>query len=327
MIKKTFVSLLTTFLLATISLAEAQPAKKVFRIGLLSGNRPSPMPSNIEAFRQGLRELGYVEGQNISVEYRFAEGKEERYAILAAELVNLGVDVIVTFGTQATVAAKQATSTIPILVGNAGDLVGEGLVASLARPGGNITGFTSVDPDLSAKRLQLLRETLPKVSRVAVLYHGGPGGDQDELRETQTAAKTLGVQIQPLQVLEPDQFQRSYTAMTKERAQALIIFVGSFIAFHRKELLELAAKIRIPTMCGNPEWSEAGGLISYGNDRRDQFRRVATYVDKILKGTKPADLPVQQPMKYELVINVKTAKEIGVTIPPNVLARADRVIR
>ena len=327
MIKKTFVSLLTTFLLATISLAQAQPAKKVFRIGLLSGNRPSPMPSNIEAFRQGLRELGYVEGQNISVEYRFAEGKEERYAILAAELVNLGVDVIVTFGTQATVAAKQATSTIPILVGNAGDLVGEGLVASLARPGGNITGFTGVDPDLSAKRLQLLREILPKVSRVAVLYHGGPGGDQEELRETQTAAKTLGVQIQPLQVLEPDQFQRAYTAMTKERAQALIIFVGSFIAFHRKDLLELAAKIRIPTMCGNPEWSEAGGLISYGNDRRDQFRRVATYVDKILKGTKPADLPVQQPMKYELVINVKTAKEIGVTIPPNVLARADRVIK
>ena len=167
----------------------------------------------------------------------WTEGKDERYAILAAELVNLGVDVIVTLGTQATVAAKQATSTIPILVGNAGDLVGEGLVASLARPGGNVTGFTSIDPDLSAKRLQLLRETLPKVSRVAVLYHGGPGGDQDELRETQTAAKTLGVQIQPLQVLEPDQFQRAYTAMTKERAQALIIFLGSFTAFHRKRAL------------------------------------------------------------------------------------------
>ena len=318
---------LCALLLALCSVAEAQPAMKAFRIGLLSGNRPSPMPTNIEAFRQGLRELGYVEGQNISVEYRFAEGKNERYASLAGELVNLNVDVIVTFGTQATVATKQATSTIPILVGNAGDLVGEGLVASLARPGGNITGFTSVDPDLSAKRLQLLRETLPKVSRVAVLYHGGPGGDQEELRETQTAAKTLGVQIQPLQVLESDQFERAYTAMTKERAQALIIFVGSFIAFHRKELLELAAKIRIPTMCGNPEWSEAGGLISYGNDRRDQFRRVAVYVDKILKGTKPADLPVQQPMKYELVINVKTAKQIGVTIPPNVLARADKVIR
>ena len=327
MIKKTFVSLLTTFLLATISLAEAQLAKKVFRIGLLSGNRPSPMPTNIEAFRQGLRELGYVEGQNISVEYRFTEGKDERYAILAAELVNLRVDLIVTLGTQATVAAKQATSTIPILVGNAGDLVGEGLVASLARPGGNITGFTSVDPDLSAKRLQLLRETLPKISRVAVLYHGGPGGDQDELREIQTAAKTLGVQIQPLQVLEADQFQRAYTAMTKDRAQALIIFLGTFTAFHRKELLELAAKIRIPTMCGNPEWSEAGGLISYGHDRRDQFRRAATYVDRILKGTKPGDLPVQQPTKFELVINLKTAKQIGLIIPPNVLARADRVIR
>ena len=309
------------------AVATAQPAKKVFRIGLLSGNRPSPMPTNIEAFRQGLRELGYVEGQNITVEYRFTEGKDERYAILAAELVNLGVDVIVTTGTQATVAAKQATSTIPILVGNAGDLVGEGLVASLARPGGNVTGFTSVDPDLSAKRLQLLRETLPKVSRVAVLYHGGPGGDQEELRETQTAAKTSGVQIQPLQVLEPDQFQRAYTAMTKERAQALIIFVGTFTAFHRKELLELAAKIRIPTMCGNPEWSEAGGLISYGHDRRDQFRRAAIYVDKILKGTKPADIPVEQPRKFEFVINLKTAKRIGLTIPPNVLARADKVIK
>jgi putative ABC transport system substrate-binding protein len=327
MIKKTFVSLLTTFLLATISLAEAQPAKKVFRIGSLSGNRSSPMPPNIEAFRQGLRELGYVEGKNISVEYRFAEGKNERYAILAAELVNLGVDVIVTGGTAATLAAKQATNTIPIVVLNAGDLVGEGLVASLARPGGNVTGFTSVDPDFSAKRLQLLRETFPTVSRVAVLYHGGPGGDQDELRETQTAAKSLAVQIQPLHVLEPDQFQRAYAAMTKERAQALIIFSGTFTAFHRKELLELAAQIRIPTMCARPEWSEAGGLISYGHDPRDQFRRAAIYVDKILKGTKPADLPVQQPMKFELVINLKTAKEIGVTIPPNVLARADKVIK
>jgi ABC-type uncharacterized transport system substrate-binding protein len=327
MIKKIFVSLLTTFLLVTISLAEAQPAKKVFRIGLLSGNRSSPMPPQIEALRQGLRKLGSVEGQNISVEYRFTEGKEERYANLAAELVGLAVDVIFTQGTAATLAAKQATNTIPIVVGGAGDLVGEGLVSSLARPGGNVTGFTNVDPDLSAKRLQLLGEAFPKISRVAVLYHGGPGGDQEELRETQTAAKSLAVQIQPLHVLEPDQFQSAYTAMTKERAQALIIFTGSFTSPHRRELLDLAAKIRIPTMCGNPEWTVAGGLISYGHDRRDQYRRAAVYVDKILKGTKPADLPVQQPMKYELVINVKTAKEIGVTIPPNVLARADRVIR
>jgi len=318
---------LLLLLVGWAGVVEAQPTKKVFRIGLLSPNRSSPMPLQIEALRQGLRDLGYVEGQNISVEYRFTEGKEERYANLAAELVGLAVDVIFTQGTAATLAAKQATNTIPIVAGGAGDLVGEGLVASLARPGGNVTGFTNIDPDLSAKRLQLLGEAFPKISRVAVLYHGGPGGDQEELRETQTAAKSLAVQIQPLHVLEPDQFQSAYTAMTKERAQALIIFAGSFTNPHRRELLELAAKIRIPTMCGNPEWSEAGGLMSYGHERRDQYRRAATYVDKILKGAKPADLPVQQPMKFEIVINLKTAKQIGVTIPPTVLARADRVIK
>ena len=318
---------LLLLLVGWAGVAAAQPTKKVFRIGLLSAGGPSPMPPNIEAFRQGLRELGYIEGQNILFEYRWAEGKDERYAILASDLVSLGVDVIVVQGTRAAIAAKQATSTTPIIVGGAGDLVGESLVASLARPGGNVTGFTNIDPDLSTKRLQLLREALPKVSRVAVLYHGGPGGDQEELRETQTAAKTLGVHIQALHVLEPNQFQSAYAAMIKERAQALIIFSGSFTAFHRTTLLDLAAKIRIPTMCGNPEWSEAGGLISYGHDRRDQFRRAAVYVDKILKGTKPADLPVQQPMKFELVINLKTAKQIGVTIPPAVLGRADKVIR
>ena len=307
--------------------AEAQQAKKVHRIGLLSSNRSSPMPPTIEVFRQGLRELGYIEGQIILFEYRFAEGKEERYAIFAAELVSLGVDIIVTQGTAATVAAKQTTNTIPIVVGGAGDLVGEGLVASLARPGGNVTGFTNIDPDLSAKRLQLLKEALPKVSRVAVLYHGGPGGDQEELRETQTAAKKLGVEIQPLHVLEPEQFQRAFAVMTKERAQALIIFSGAFTNPHRRELLDLAAKVRIPTISGNLEWSEAGGLIAYGHDRRDQWRRAATYVDKILKGAKPADLPVQQPMKFELVINLKTAKQIGVTIPQSVLYRADKVIK
>ena len=314
-------------LLALSIPAEAQPAKKVFRIGVLSSGRPSPMPPQIEALRQGLRELGYIEGQNILVEYRWAEGKDERYASLASDLVSLGVDVIVVQGTRAAIAAKQATSTTPIIVGGAGDLVGEGLVANLARPGGNVTGFTNIDPDLSAKRLQLLRETFPKVSRVAVLYHGGPGGDQEELRETQTAAKSSGVQIQALHVLESDQFESAYTAMTKERAQALIIFSGSFTSPHRRELLDLAAKIRIPTICGTPEWTETGGLISYGHNRRDQWRRAATYIDKILKGTKPADLPVQQPMKFEMVINLKTAKQLGVTIPPSVLARADKVIR
>ena len=325
---KLFPSLALSFMLLALCVpTEAQQTKKVLRIGLLSATRPSPMPPAIEALRQGLRELGYIEGQNIIVEYRWADGKDDRYAPLAAELVSLGVDVIVTQGTQATIAAKQATSTIPIIVGTAGDLVGEGLVASLARPGGNVTGFTNIDPDLSAKRLEFLREAFPKISRVAVLYHGGPGGDQEELRETQTAAKKLGVDIQALHVLEPEQFELAYAAMTKERAQALIIFSGSFTNAHRRVLLDLAAKIRIPTMCANPIWAEAGGLISYGHDGRDQWRRAAGYVDKVLKGTKPADLPVQQPMRIELVVNLKTAKEIGVAIPPNVLARADRVIR
>ncbi len=319
--------LLVSILLAMVHLAEAQQAKIISRIGLLSGSRPSPMPTNIEALRQGLRELGYVEGQNISVEYRWAEGKDDRYAPMAAEIVKLNVDVIVTQGTQATVAAKQATNIIPIVVGAAGDLVGEGLVASLAQPGGSVTGFTNVQPDLSAKRLQLLREAFPKISRVAVLYHGGPGGDQEELRETQSAAKKLGVQIQALHVLEPEQFQGVFAAMTKNQAQALIIFSGQFTGFHRPVLLELAVKNRIPAMGDSPLWSAAGGLISYGADTLDQYRRAATYVDKILKGTKPADLPVQQPMKFELVINLKTAKQLGVTVPPSVLARADRIIR
>ena len=314
-------------LLALSVPAEAQQTKRVRRIGFLSGRGPSPMPAAIEAFRRGLRELGYVEGQNILIEYRWAEGKDDRYVPMAAEIVKLNVDVIVTQGTQATVAAKQATNTIPIVVGAAGDLVGEGLVASLAQPGGNVTGFTSIQPDLSAKRFQLLTEVFPKISRVAVLYHGGPGGDQEELREIQSAAKKLGVQIQALHVLEPEQFQGVFAAMTKNQAQALIIFSGQFTGFHRPVLLELAVKNRIPAMGDSPLWSAAGGLISYGADSVDQYRRAATYVVKILKGTKPADLPVQQPMKFELVVNLKTAKQLGVTIPPQVLARADRIIR
>jgi putative tryptophan/tyrosine transport system substrate-binding protein len=241
--------------------------------------------------------------------------------------VSLGLDLIVAQGTQATVATKQATDTIPIVVGGAGDLVGDGLVSSLARPGGNVTGFTNVDPDLSAKRLQILRDGLRNISRVAVLYHGGPGGDQEELRELQISAKRLGIQIQALHVLEPDQFQRAFAAMAKERAQALIILQGNFTGAHRQTLMDLAAKTRIPTMAGSLQWAEVGALFSYGHDRTEQWRRAAGYVDKILKGTKPADLPVQQPTKFELVINLKTAKQIGVNIEPNLLARATKVIR
>src|SRR5688572_14165928 len=315
--------LLIGFVIGSIHLAEAQHLKKLPRIGWLSGGDSTSSRSQVEGFRQGLRGLGYVEGQNILLDYRWAEGKSDRYPVLVGELVHLGVDVIVTWGTQATVAAKRATNTIPIVAGGAGDLIGEGLVASLARPGGNVTGLTNIDPDLSAKRLQLLRETFPKVPRVAVLYHGGPGGDQEELSETQTAARALRIQIQPLHVKEPSQFRNGYAAMTRERAQALVILHGSFTAFHRKELIELAFQHRLPTMCASPIWSTDGGLLSYSRDRQDQFRRVATYVDRILAGTKPAELPVQQPTKFELMINLKTAKQIGLTIPPDVLARAD----
>jgi putative ABC transport system substrate-binding protein len=319
--------LLIGFIVGSIHLGEAQHLKKLPRIGWLSGGDSTSSRSQVEGFRQGLRELGYVEGQNILLDYRWAEGKSDRYPVLVGELVHLGADVIVTWGTQATLAAKRATNTIPIVAGGSGDLVGEGLVASLARPGGNVTGLTNIDPDLSAKRLQLLRETFPRVARVAVLYHGGPGGDQQELSETQTAAEALRIQIQSLQVKEPSEFRNAYVTMAKERAEALVILHGSFTAFHRKELIELAFKHRLPTMCASPIWATDGGLISYSRDRQDQFRLVATYVERILAGTKPAELPVQQPTKFELVINLKAAKQIGLTIPPNVLARADKVIK
>jgi putative ABC transport system substrate-binding protein len=319
--------LVAAMLFALCVSAQAQQAKKVPRMGFLGGNSPSIISARVDAFRQGLRDLGYIEGENILPEYRWAEGKADRLPDLAAELVRLKVEIIVTQGTQATLAAKQATNTIPIVTVGAGDLVGEGLVASLARPGGNVTGATNIDPDLSAKRLELLKETFPKLSRVAVLYHGGPGGDHEELKETQTAALTLGIQIQPLQVKDPSQFLDTYAAMKKKQAAALIIFHGTFTGFHRRQLVELAIKNRLPTMCGEPDWSAAGGLISYGHDRRDQWRRAAYFVDKILKGAKPADLPVEQPKKFELVINLTTAKQIGLTIPPNVLARADKVIK
>jgi ABC-type uncharacterized transport system substrate-binding protein len=313
-------------LFALCSLADAQQAKQVPLIGYLAGSSISVGKLNVDAFREGFRELG-IEGKNIILEYRWAEAKFDRLPALAAELVGLKADVIVTAGTRPTVAAKQATSTLPIVVASAGDLVGAGLVASLARPGGNVTGLTNIDPDLSAKRLELLKETIPPLSRVAILYYGGPGGDEDELQETQAAAKRSQVQVQAHRVQHPSEFERAYTAMTNERSEALIIFHGNFTSFHRRQLVELAPKNRLPTMCGHPAWSTYGGLISYGHNRPHQHRRAAIYVDKILKGAKPADLPVEQPTKFELVINLKTAKQIGLTIPPNVLARADRVIK
>jgi putative ABC transport system substrate-binding protein len=307
--------------------AEAQQAKKVPVIGTLHSDSPSSVESSFEAFRQGLRQLGYVVGQNILIEYRYAEGKRDRVPDLAAELVRLKVDVIVVAGGGATRAAKQATSTIPIVVATAGDLVGSGLVASLAQPGGNITGSTNLDSDFSAKRLELLKEAFPKLSRVAVLSFEGTKGDQDELKETRAAAQRLKVRIQSLEIKDPSHIPGAFAAMTKERAEALIITNNTFNFLHRKQLLELAAKNRLPTMCGRTGFVEAGGLMSYAADRLDSFRRAAIFVDKILKGRKPADLPVEQPMKFEFVVNLKTAKQIGVTVEPNVLVRANRVIK
>ena len=326
MSKKIICLTLSALLFALSVSAQAQPVKKVPVIGTLHSDSPSSVELNFEAFQQGLRQLGYVVGQNILIEYRYAEGKRDRVLDLAAELVRLNVDVIFAVGGGAVSAVKRATSTIPI-VASAGDLVGDGLVASLARPGGNVTGLTNVDADFSAKRLLLLKDSFPKLSRVAVLSWEVNQGDQDELKETRAAAQSLKVRIQSLEIKDPGQIPGAFAAMTKERAGALIITNNNNNFSHRRQILELAAKNRLPTMCGRTAFVEDGCLISYAASRLDSWRRAAIFVDKILKGRKPADLPVEQPMKFEFVISLKTAKQIGVTIPQSVLYRADKVIQ
>lgn len=309
-----------------ISIAEAQQPKKVPTIGMLSLS-PSGRDSWFEVVRQGLHDLGYVEGQNIFIVYKSAEGRVERLPDLAAELVRLKVDVIVARSTPVVQAAKNATSTIPIVV-SAADVVGSGFVASLARPGGNITGTSSIMPELAGKRLELLREIVPKLSRVAFLAHGDDTAHRLFIKEAQDAGKSVGIQIQPLVVKGPEEFEGAFSAMARERAGALIVqplFIGNL--GYGQRIADLAAKSRLPTTSDSRVFAEAGGLMSYGVSSSALWRRAATYVDKILKGTKPADLPVEQPTKFEFVINLKAAKQIGLTIPPNVLARADRVIR
>jgi putative ABC transport system substrate-binding protein len=324
--KNTFIVLVISLALALVHLAQAQQPGKVFRIGMLLSGSVSTTKSRIDAFRQGLRELGYVEGKTIFIEYRYAEGKRERWPDLAAEVVRLKPDVIVVASNGFTAAAKQATTTIPIVVASAGDLVGTGLVASLARPGGNVTGSTNITPDLSGKRLELLKEVVPKAVRVAVLWYPS-SSDEDDVKETEIYAMARGIKIQVVPVQGPDTFQEAFAVMKRENANALIIIQGSFTLFHRTALVELATKNRLPSMCVQAEWAENGCLLSYGPDPVHQHYRAAIYVDKILKGTKPADLPVEQPTKFELVINLKTAKQIGLTIPQSVLYRADKVIR
>jgi putative tryptophan/tyrosine transport system substrate-binding protein len=319
--------LVAVVLLALGVTAEAQQPKKVPRIGILGGTSRSTNPARIEAFRQGLRELGYVEGKNIVIEWRYAEGKPDRLPALAAELVHLKIDVIVTAGPPPTRAAKQATSTIPIVMALDDDPVGSGFAASLARPGGNITGLATLDPELSGKQLELLREIAPKLSRVGVLGDVTRPGTPQALREINVAAGAFGAQVQYLEVRGPKDIETAFRAASKERAEAVLVLANPVLISQRRLVIDFAIKSRLPAIYPRPEYVEDGGLVFYGASITDLYRRAATYVDKILKGANPADLPIEQPKKFELIINLKTAKQIGLTIPPEVLARADRVIR
>src|SRR5258706_9036265 len=304
-----------------------QPAR-IPRIGILIAASTSFYSARVEALRRRLRELGYVEGKNIVIEYRYAEGKLERLPDLAAELVGLKVNVIVTAPTQAALAAKKATATIPIVFTDiASDPVGSGLVSSLARPGGNITGLSIMAPDLDGKRLELLKEAFPKVARVAFLWDAGGSRGNPALVDMEPTAKALGVKLLSLEVRGLGDFESAFARAKRDGAQALITVSGPAIITAQRQVFEFAAKNRVPAMYPNSEYVEAGGLMSYGPSFTDLFQRAADYVDKILKGVKPADLPIEQPKKFELIINLKAAKQIGLTIPTNVLTRADRVLK
>jgi putative ABC transport system substrate-binding protein len=305
----------------------AQQPTQIQRIGLLSGASPSTNVPRHEAFRQGLGELGYVEGKNIVIEYRYAEGKLDRLPMLAAELVRLNVDIILTAGPGPTRAAKASTSTIPIVMAQDSDPVADGFVASLARPGGNITGLSTFAPELGGKRLEILREVVTKLTRVGVLGNSTLRGNVPVMREMERAAKVFKVQLQYLDVLEPKDIETAFRVASKGRADAVLTLTSSILSTHRAQIIELAVKNRLPVIYHNSQFVEAGGLMSYSANLTDLFHRSATYVDKIIKGRKPAELPVEQATKFEFVINMKTAKLIGLTIPPNVLARADKVIR
>ena len=323
--KKVLVSLLATLMLSSICPARAQQPAKIPRIGFLTSGAATRDSS--EAFRQGLGELGYVEGENILIEYRYAEGGSQPLSELAEELVRLKVDVIVTIATEPSLAAQRATRTIPIVMGGGGDPVGVGLVASLARPGGNITGVTTTSVDLSAKRLELLKELTPKISPVAVLWIPTARGNKLQMKETETAAYSMELHLQPSAVEGPNDFESAFSAINRGKARSLIVLGSPMFASHRARIADLAAKSRLPAIYPTSHYVDTGGLMSYGNNLSVVYQRAAVYVDKILKGAKPADLPVERPMKFELVINLKTAKQIGLTIPGSVLYRVDRVIK
>jgi putative ABC transport system substrate-binding protein len=327
--RRTFMAMFTGSIVVAPFATEAQQAAKVARIGYLAANLAANRHLH-EAFLQGLRDLGYVEGRNVVIEHRSAEGKLERLPALAAELVALRVDVILAGGTPQALAAKQATKTIPVVFAGVGDPAGSGLVTSLARPGGNVTGLSILAPELVGKCLEQLKQAVPGVSRVAVLWQPRGLGERTEkemLKEAEVAARALGVRPQFVEARGPADFERAFSDMTRARAGALTVLTSTMLIGERRRLVDLAAKNRLPAVYPWREAADAGGLMSYGANIPDLFRRAATYVDKILKGAKPGDLPVEQPTKFELVINLKTAKALGLTIPPSVLQRADEVIQ
>ena len=307
--------------------AQAQQAQKIPVVGFLSGASPSVTQSDIDALRQGLRDLGYIEEKNIVIEYRYAEGREGGLSDLAAELVRLNVDVIVTGATIAVRAAMQLTGTIPIVMAGTGDPVATGLIASLSRPGGNVTGLSALGPELTTKQLELLKEAFPQVSRVLFLYNGANASTVVALKETELAATAFGVQLQASDVRGANDIEPAFAAAARRRANGLLVLREALYQAQRTRIVSLAAQAKLPAIYPIRQYVDVGGLMSYGISTSDLFRRVAIYVDKILKGAKPADLPVEQPTKFEFIINLKAAKQIGLTIPPNVLARADKVIK
>jgi len=326
--KNIFGLFLIVALLSESAGAKAQQPKKIPRIGYLAGSvAPSNPGVQVEAFRQGLRDLGYIEGKNILVEYRYAEGREDRLRDLAAELVRLNVDVLVTASTIAVRATKQLSATIPIVMAGVGDAVATGLVASLARPGANVTGITALGTELSTKQLEVLKDMLPKVSRVAVLFNAANPGNLNSWKQVEAVAPSMRVLPQALEIRVPEDFEPAFDAAVRERARALLVIRDPLNQNQRTRIVSLAAQSKLPAIYPLAMYVDVGGLMSYGINDSESFRRAATYVDKILKGAKPADLPVEQPTKFEFIINLKAAKQIGLTIPPNVLARADKVIK
>jgi ABC-type uncharacterized transport system substrate-binding protein len=326
--RRTFITGMTGTLLAAPLVAQAQQAGRIARIGVLATRTAGD--ARLEGLLQGLRDLGYVEGRNLLIEYRDAEGKTERFPALAAELVSLKCDVIVTTGgTLAAQAAKQATTTLPIVFASVGDAVAEGLVTSLARPGGNVTGLTVAATELVSKSLEAIKQAVPRVSRVAILLKPDAmpeSAKKDRLEAADVAARALGVQLQVVEARGPEDFDRAFSDMTRARADALAVPAINLFTLERRRLVNLAAKNRLPAVYPNRDFVDAGGLMSYGPDLAEMSRRAASYVDKILKGARPGDMPVERPTKFELVINLKTAKALGLTIPPSLLQRADQVI-